>query len=205
MVVCAGGLKARNTQIVDDPVGAGEGERGIDVGGAQSEHRCAGGATGANACGGVLYDDTVSWRKTQRCRALKVRLGIGLAIDDVVGGDQMLWKREVPGPDTDFGERARARGDDGPAIRRQGGQELRRAGECDNIADVFDFPSLHLAIFGLVVAIGQQFAHSGDTGAAVSEADNLIRIRKTMEDRPFRPAAGNRRCGIYKDAIEIEK
>jgi len=204
MMVCAGGLEARKTEIVDDPVGAGGGELGVDVGGAQGEHRCAGGAAGANACGSVLYHHTLGGRKTQGCGAFEVRFGIGLAVGNVVGGDQMLREREISGADADFGEGARAGGDDGPALRRQGGEKLRRAGERDNVGDVFDFPSLHLPVFCLVVAIGEQFAHGGDAGAAVGEADDFFRVGEAVEDRPFGPAASYGGCRIYEDAIKIE-
>src|SRR3546814_9519020 len=61
----------------------------------------------------------------------------GLALRDILGADDERRHGQPRCGDTDIGKRARCRGDDGPALGGEAGEEGGRAGNFD---DPVDFP-----------------------------------------------------------------
>lgn len=129
---------------------------------------------------------------------------MGLAVRDVVGGDQFFRQGKAGGSDADFGKGASAGGHDGPAIIRQAGEQIERAGQRDDAAKVFDFATFNLAIFSLVIGVRQVFAHGGKAGAAMSVGNDFFRIESVL-DGPAAPDARHGGSGVDEDSVHIEQ
>ena len=127
--VCGGLAKSDLGAVADDPIGSRGGEFGVGRGGAQSKDAGAGGLSGADAGGSVFEDDAIGGSEAERGRAFEIRLGMGFAVGDVAGGDEMPRQRKAGGADADFGKRTGAGGDDGPLGGAQGVEQSKRAGE----------------------------------------------------------------------------
>jgi hypothetical protein len=200
MILFGGRIQPERRQIVDDPGGARGKEVRVGGGGAQGQDSDAGGLARADAGGSVFDDDAVIGGKAQKLRGFEIGLGVGLAAEDVIGADQVLWEWEAGSADADFSQTAGARGGDGPAILRKNLKELERAGEGNYAVGVFDFAALDFAIFGFMIGVGQEVADGGDTGAAMSLANDLVGDEAVLVG-PDGPDASNGGSGVNQDAI----
>ena len=177
-------------------------------GGADGEDAAASGFAGADAGRGVFDDDAVAGEKAESGGSLEVGLGIGLATLNVAGRDHVSNEmKNACGTKTDFGEFADGGGDDREAVRRDLGEQLGRAGECDNVRDVGDFGLLHpevLSEVGFGRGVGEEFLDADEAGAAVGLLDNLDWVKAVLGG-PCRPDAGHGGRGIDKNAVHIEE
>jgi hypothetical protein len=83
-------------------------------------------------------------------------------------------------------------------------QDFEGAGEGNYAFNVFDFATLDLAIFGVVIGVRQEFANCGHAGAAVGLADDIVRHEAVFVG-PNGPDAGYCGSGVYQDAVKIEE
>ena len=177
-------------------------------GGADGEDAAASGFAGADAGRGVFDDDALARREAEGGGTFEIGLGIGLAMLDVAGRDHVANERkDARGTKTDFGEFADGGGDDREAVRRDLGEQLGRAGECDNVGDVGDFGLLHpevLSEVGFGRGVGEEFLDADEAGAAVSLLDNLDWVKAVLGG-PCRPDAGHGGGGIHENAVHIEE
>jgi hypothetical protein len=148
------GGKREGGEVGDDAVSPGGEEIGVICGGAQSEYAGTGGFAGADACGGVFDDETVSGREVEKFGAFEIRLRMGLAVEDVARSDEILRDRQTGGAQTNFSESASGGSDHGPAISGEELEQVCGAGESDEVGDVFDFEAFDFAVFGEVVGVG---------------------------------------------------
>jgi hypothetical protein len=204
VVIVRGWVEPRRSEVVDDPIGACGGQYGIDFGRAQRQNRSTRGFAGTYACRRVFHDEAIGGRELQEFRSLYIRIGVGLEPLDVGGGDQMFWPGQTGDPDAHFGERARARRDDGPALEPQRVKQAQDPGQRYHTVGVFDLPALHLAIFGLVIGVREEFAKRDHAGPPVSAADDLFRY-EAVEQRPPAPATSDGRSGIDQHSVEIKQ
>ena len=143
--------------IVDQPIGAGRDEIGIGQGRAQAQSPVR-----LRPCQNEFPRGHLQPRrnrraaKPERASPLDIRLGMRLAVGDVAGGDHDRRNRKSGGPNPHFRQRAGAGGDNRPAIRRQGSQQLESSGKGHDSPGVLDLAAFDLAVLGFVVGIGQQ-------------------------------------------------
>ena len=83
-------------------------------------------------------------------------------------------------------------------------QETQSSGERDNIRDVFDFAAFDFAIFGVMIAKGEQFTDGGEARAAVGLAHDVVG-HKTVFESPGSPDTGYGGRGIDEDAVHVEE
>lgn len=194
--------------IVDDPVGAG-GEKIVVSGcSAKSEDASAGGFARTRAGGSVFDDDAELRVQVQGGSTFPIGLGVGLTAGNVAGGNEVLdvWPH-AGGTKADFGERTGGRRDDGELRRENGGKEFFRAGERDNIVDVFDFGAFHPVVFGQMdgrIGVGEEFLDGGEASATVGAQDGVVGVEVVLAG-PACPDAGNGGSGIDKDTVHVEQ
>jgi len=90
---------------------------------------------------------------------------------------------------------------------RHAGEEILRAGERDDVGDLFDFGLLHPAIFGEMdggIGVGQKFADGAEAGAAVGEMDGEVCIEIVFLG-PTGPDASDGRSGVDENAVHVEE
>ena len=200
--------EAKGGAIVDDPIGAGS-EKGLVIGGGTNgENASAGGFAGTRAGGSIFDDDTILRGETEVGGTFGVGFGIGLAVMNVGGGDEMMdMVPEARGTEADVGESARGRSDDGELPGSSGSEEGFGAGESDDVSDVFDFGALHPIVFGEMdggVGVWEKFADRSETGAAMGELDGGVGVEIVLAG-PAGPDASDRGSGVDKDAIHVDK
>src|SRR5579859_4397556 len=84
----SGGFEPDGGAVLDDPVRS-SGYQVVDGGsGGECEHACPGVPARRDAGERVFDDDALLWRKAQAESALEIRLRVGLAVRDVVRGDE---------------------------------------------------------------------------------------------------------------------
>ena len=108
--------------VGDDPVGAGRLEFGLNRGAWKSDDPRASGFAGADPGRSIFDHHTSAWVDAQDASSLKVGLGMGLALHHVCRSDKTCRRRQACCPQSTFRQGTRARGDDRPALARQGGQ-----------------------------------------------------------------------------------
>ena len=92
--------------------------------GFEGDHFRPGGLAGAHSGGDVFDHDAFRSGESEDGGAFQIGLGMGLAVGDVVGGDQLFRQGQAGGADADLGKGTRAGGNDGPAIVGKAGQQL---------------------------------------------------------------------------------
>jgi hypothetical protein len=190
--------------IGDDPIRAGSEKLVIGGGGAKRNDTGAGGLASANARGSVFNDNALFGRESETRGTFQIRLRIGLAVLNIVGGDELPGNGQSRGADTHVGEGPGARGDDSPAPPGERLEKLHRSGQGNNTFDVENLLALNFGVFRLMVGIGEKFADGGDTGAAVSAAHGVFGV-EAMGDSPLVPDAGDGGSGINENAVEVEE
>ena len=206
-----GGRNGKNTErgaVVGNPVGAGVEQNRIIDGSAYGEDAGTGSFAGTDAEGRVFNDDAGLRVEMQGGRALEIGLGVGFSMQDVRGSDKVMDVRpEAGGAETDFGERARG----GSHYSKPGGgnygEQLLRAGQGDDVVDLFDFAPLHPAILRHMdgrIGLGKKFTDGSKAGAAVGEMDNVVRIKIVLAS-PARPDASNGGSGVDEDAVHVDE
>jgi hypothetical protein len=203
-----GGFEVGGAEIVDDPIGASGEEIGVGGRGAKSEDAGARGLSGTRA-GRSVFDNDAGLRMEMKGRsAFKVRLGIGLAADDVAGGNEMLDMRpELGGPETNFSEGAGGGSNDGELRRGDGGEKFGGAGEGDDVVDVFDFGAFHPFVFGKMdggIGVGEKFLNGSETGAAMGSGNGEFGIEIVLAG-PTHPDASDGGSGVDEDAVHVEE
>ena len=107
-------------------------------------------------------------------------------------------------PDADFGQRAGARRNNGPAVGGKAGEQIERAGERDDSVEVFDFAALDFVVLGFMIGVGKIFAHGREAGAAMGAGDDFFGIESVL-DGPAAPDAGDGGSGIDQDSVQVEE
>src|SRR3546814_4901371 len=121
----------------------------------------------------------------------------GLALRDYLEADDERRHGQPRCGDTDIGKRARCRGDDGPALGGEAGEEGGRAGNFD---DPVDFPYFRLGNrFGLAARIDAR-RREAQYGVMGPDAVHDCQYRAGVETVPFRPACPD--PGRDPDAVE---
>jgi hypothetical protein len=123
---------------------------------------------------------------------------------DFVGGDEQARRRQSCGANPYLRKRARAGGDDGPAVVRQSRQQLLHAGQRDNTIHIIDLRLFDDTVLRFVIGIGKQIAQRGDAGASVRMPQHLVHVEAPARS-PARPYALHRGYGVDEHSIHIEQ
>src|ERR1700722_15493697 len=186
--------------VAHDPVGTGGAGYIFFDRRAKSDDLRSRGFTGAHSGGSVFDHDTFRGRKSEEGSAAQIRLGIGLAFHDVVGGDHSRRQRKAGGFDANFGQAPSAGGHDGPAIRGKARQQLKCAGQRHDALEVFNFAPLHFAVFGNVIGVGKIVADGADAGSTMGAGHDFLGIESVL-NRPLAPDAGDSGSGVDENSI----
>jgi hypothetical protein len=200
--------EAEGGAVVDDPISA-SGEKGCLIrGGANCQYAGTGGLTGTRARGGVFDDDAILCGEVEGGRTFGVGLGIGLAVLNVGGGDEMMdVVPKAGGTEADFGEDACGGSDDGELSGSCGGEKLFGAGEGDHVGNVFDFGPLHPGVFSEMrggIGVWEEVADGSEAGTAVGELDGGVGIEVVFAG-PASPNAGHSGSRVDQNAIHVDE
>ena len=203
-----GGVELEGIQRVDDPVGSRGEQVGVHCSGAKTEDASPRSFPGTRAGRSILRDHAVLRMKLKGGGAFKVRFGIGLAPRDVAGGHEVPDARPETGcTQAHFGEGSRGGSDDRKLGSSDAGEKFFRAGKRDDIVDILDFGPFHPIVFGEMdrgVGMGEKFLDGGETGAAVSMQNGVIRIEIVFAG-PARPDASDGGGGVDEDAVHVKE
>jgi len=127
-----------------------------------------------------------------------------LPVADIAGRHHRRRQRQSCSPDAHFSQRPCTRCHDGPAIWRQGSEQLQRPRKGYHTIQILHFHAFNPEVLGLMIGIRQEFTNNLEAGSPVRLTHRLFWL-KAMLKCPLLPHSGNGRSGIYKNTIQIEK
>lgn len=187
---------------MDDPVSGGETLYGVRE--KRGENFAPGGMASFGSGSRIFNDETVGGVEAKEFRALEVRLGMGLAVGDQVGGDEALRDRNTAMFETDTGKALGSRGDDSPGAGGKLSKQFGDAGKDFQPLVVFNFEVFNALEAGLGVDVGAEKTDGIEGTAAMRRADGEFGIYAVL-DGPALPAALDGAKRADQDAVHIEK
>ena len=142
---------------------------------------------------------------SQKPRAVQIRLGIWLAVSDVVGGDHLLRNGQTGGPQSCGRQSAATRGHDGVAFRRKRRQHLSRARQRLQAIDVIDLALFDLGSFELLHPVAERPCGSVSmVRPSVGQLHHALGIEPLLL-RPGLPDAARAGGRVNQYSVQIEK
>lgn len=183
-------------------MGGGEGFDGVGEGG--SDDGASGGASGFGARFGVLEDDAVRGREAEEGCSGEVGCGVGFALGDELGMDEVFGDGKSGHGDTDAGQVLCGRCDDSPAVGGERSEECVDAGENGEADAIGEFDFFDESEFGFGVKIGAEKGDGFNGADAVDHAEGVGGVDAT-EVGPLGPTAVDGFDGGDENAVHVKK